>query len=183
MLKNKESLVLSHIQKFMRGDESYFDKIALLIMPDIVNIAYRYTQNSEDAKDVCQEVLIKVYSKIKSFKQGAKFSTWVYRVTINASIDFLRKRKKTVVLNDDIAKDKTNFFESAHNIEAKDIEEKIKTEVNKLPMRQKNVFILKHFQGLKISEISKTLGCSQSSVKTHLVRSVANLRKNIGGLK
>lgn len=182
MLKNKETLAVSHIEKFLGGDQGYFDQLAYLIMPDIVNIAYRYTQNIEDAKDVCQEVLIKLYRNLKAFRRGAKFSTWVYRVTLNASIDFLRKQKKTVILNESIVKNDDSYSSLQENIESKDIKDKIKKEVDKLPARQKNVFILKHFQSLKIRQISKILGCSQSSVKTHLVRSVQNLRKNIGGV-
>jgi RNA polymerase sigma-70 factor (ECF subfamily) len=101
--------------------------------------------------------------------ESFKISTWIYRITINASIDFLRRKKKKVSFKEEIASDSKD--------RDKEKEEILKEAISKLPLRQKNVIVLKHFEGLKIKEISKILNCSQSSVKTHILRGIRNLKR------
>jgi RNA polymerase sigma-70 factor (ECF subfamily) len=94
---------------------------------------------------------------------------------VNASIDFLRKKKRIFSFKEEIV---SGSIEKGNGREEKDEEKDIlKEAISKLPLRQKNVIILKHFKGLKISEISKILNCSQGSVKIHLFRGIKNLRK------
>lgn len=179
MLVYKEKELLELIDRFGEGEREAFDKLARLIANDIINISYRYVGNTEDAKDVCQEVLVKIYKKAVLFKHSSRLTTWMYRITVNASIDFLRKKKHTIPLDEAITRDSGVENEARERIEQKDLNTKITQAVSHLPLRQKNAFILKHFEGLKIREISKILGCSQSSVKTHLQRAIAALRKKL----
>ena len=181
MLYHKEKELTTLVDEFIGGSESAFEEIARLATPDMVNIAYYYLGNVEDAKDVTQDVLIKLYSKLRSFRHGSKLSTWMYRVVMNASIDSLRKRNKVIPLEEAITKDEAASTAAVDNIQRKDIQERIQNVLADLPLRQKNVIILKHFEGLKISQISQVLGCSQSSVKTHLVRAISSLRRKLGG--
>ena len=109
------------------------------------------------------------------------YSTWIYRIAVNTSIDHLRRRKPTVEFRDIAVKKDSAADDVKDNIEQKERKEYLKTALVKLPLKQKNAIILKHFHGLKISQISKILGCSQSSVKTHLARAVTNIKKEIGG--
>ena len=180
MLFYKEDELSNLIGAFLGGGTETFEKIARLITADIVNITYRYVGNVEDAKDICQEVLLKIYKQLKSFRGASKVSTWIYRITVNSSIDFLRRRKKNVSLEEAITKSDNSADKMLEHIENKDIHQRVKESLKKLPLRQKNVIILKHYEGLKIKEISKVLGCSESSVKTHLTRAVKNLKKEMG---
>jgi RNA polymerase sigma-70 factor (ECF subfamily) len=178
MLVYKEEQLGNLIEKFLSGDEGVFSEIAKLIHEDILNIAYRYVANLEDAKDILQEVLLKIYRQVRFFRGSSKFSTWLYRITVNTSVDFLRKRKNRLALQIKSLQDKKV------NISTEDKEEcekkfLVQEAMQKLPLRQKNVFILKHYQGFTIEEISKILGCSISTVKTHLLRGIDNLRKNM----
>ena len=157
MLLQKEEQLIAHIDDFLAGDESAFDKVAHLIGQDIMNITYRYAGNFDDAKDICQEVLFKLYKKLKTFRRASKISTWMYRVAVNASIDFLRKKKKTVVLEEEITQDEGAGNAALQQIEKNDVKERVTMSVAKLPLRQKNVLILKHFEGLKINQISKII--------------------------
>lgn len=181
MLTHKEKELVACIEKFLENKEPAFEKLVKLIASDIVNIVHRYVGNLEDAKDISQEVFIKLHKRLQSFHHGSKVSTWIYRVAINASIDFLRRRKRTVSLKEDWLGDEHKSTEAIERIEQKDVRDVIKKGLEVLPMRQKNVIILKHFEGLTIRQISKIIGCSQSSVKTHLYRGVERLRKELGG--
>ncbi|MBD3263889.1 MAG: sigma-70 family RNA polymerase sigma factor [Candidatus Omnitrophica bacterium] len=176
MLIYKEDTLQKLIEDFLRGDDNSFRNLAILIHQDVLNISYRYVGNIEDAKDILQEVLIKIHRKVRSFKRRSKASTWIYRLTVNASIDFLRKKRSFFNLKKkaSIHKEKYTFSKDK---ETEDKKKVIENMLKVLPLRQKNAFILKHFEGLKIKEISKILKCSQSSVKTHLRRAVDNLRK------
>ncbi|MDD5585135.1 MAG: RNA polymerase sigma factor [Candidatus Omnitrophica bacterium] len=176
---DKEEALKNLVDSFVNGNHEAFAAIATMVHADILNIAYRYLGNAEDAKDVLQEVLIKMHRSLQSFRNASRFSTWMYRITVNAAVDALRKRKSlfnvaTRYLKE--AKEKMAFTE-APNVKSKEIF--IKAVVQELPLRQKNAFILKHYQGLTIREISKSLGCSQSSIKTHLGRATCTIRKKM----
>lgn len=175
--KNSEDAFDDLIEGFSRGDVKSYAEILKLISNKVMNIAYCYTHNLEDAKDIFQEVSFKIYKSLKFFRKKAKFSTWVYRVTVNACIDFLRKKKYTLELKPDILKEKKDPLEDIKINEKKAI---LKKTIDKLSKMQKNVFILKHYQGFKIERISRILGCSQSSVKTHLARAIDKLKKYLG---
>ncbi len=182
MLRLKEEQLSKLVDAFLKGQVEAFEEIVPLIYQDVLNIAYRYLGNLEDAKDVLQEVLMKIYHNLKFFRKTSKLSTWIYRVTVNAAVDFLRKRKRIFNLGNRYKENKTQRTPLRETIDLRDKEAKVRLAVAGLPLRQKNVFILRHYQSLTISEISEILTCSQSAVKTHLSRAVENLKKNIGGL-
>ncbi len=182
MLAHKEKQLSELIDAFLTGNEGAFEQMAVLIHQDILNIAYRYLGNLEDAKDVLQEVLLKVYRKLEFFKQTAKFSTWIYRVTVNTTIDFIRRKKRALNLKSRYKKEASESGSLKDVVNGRDKMRILNKACQALPLRQKNVFILKHYQGLTIEEISRVLGCSPSTVKTHLVRAIEALKNNIGGL-
>ncbi|MCP4652919.1 MAG: sigma-70 family RNA polymerase sigma factor [Candidatus Omnitrophica bacterium] len=178
MLYNKEEELLAKLDELASGSDEAFEDILRLVYSDILNIALKYLLNYEDAKDVSQEVSLKLYHKIKTYHRASKLSTWIYRVVVNACIDFLRRKKSVVSFNDAIKTDTKAMDE----VEKRDNQNLISKAIAKLPNRQKNVIILKHFEGLKIAQISKVLRCSQSSVKTHLYRAIDSLRNELGGI-
>jgi len=169
------------VKAFLRGEGEAFGRMAFLVHRDILNIAFRYVGNAEDAKDVLQEVLLKIYQKLKLFKNTAKFTSWLYRMTINTSIDLLRKRKRRFNLGGRYKRDKEVDTSLREEADSRDKKHAVGEALAALPSRQRSVFILRHYQGLRIKEISKILGCSQSTTKTHLKRAIDNLRRNVGG--
>lgn len=86
-----------------------------------------------------------------------------------------------IPLDEAITKDEKADTLPRDKLKQQDSQERIQRALKRLPLRQKNVIILKHFEGMKISQISQVLGCSESSVKTHLARAVMHLRKELGG--
>lgn len=178
MDEQKEKLLNGALEAFLSGDQTRFSLIIKLISFDVINCAYRYTHNLEDAKDVFQDVSFKIYKSLRSFRGKARFSTWIYRITVNTCIDFLRKKKYAAPLNESILKNEASFTERN---ESKEKVRKLAEGVAQLPRKQKTVFILRHYQGLKIKEISGITRCSQSAVKTHLCRALQKLKKVMEG--
>jgi len=180
VLKSKEEDIRRLTDNFLNGDNAAFSELAKLIYSDILNISYRYLANMEDAKDALQVSLLKIHGGLKYFKGASKLSTWIYRISINTSLDYLRSRRSIFNLGVRYKSEANN--ESAclrEELDLKDKKELIRKEISGLPLRQKNVFILKHYEGLTIEEISSTIGCSESAVKTHLKRAVERLRKKM----
>jgi RNA polymerase sigma-70 factor (ECF subfamily) len=170
------------IEAFCQGDESAFDKIAFIIYQDIINIACMNGLSREEGKDVLQMVLLKIYKKMKTFKKKAKFSSWVYRITINASIDLIRKKKRVAKIANKYKEDMKREG-NKNNLDLNYKNKIIKDKLNQLSDKQRNVFILRHFQKFPFKKISKIIGCSESTAKTHFFRAVNNLKEkmNLGG--
>jgi len=181
VIKHNEDKLNELIEAFLAGEKESFDQIVSIIHQDIINIAYHYVGNIEDSKDILQNVLLKIYQKMKFFRKAAKFSSWIYRITTNTSLDLLRKRKRIYGLKNRYEKDHESCQLPKQDKEIKSKSMLIKETIYNLSDKQKKVFILKHYQGLTIREVSKILGCSQSTVKTHLIRAIGNIRKILGG--
>ena len=175
MFRQKDIEIL--LDNCLNGDKDAFNRLAYSISNGILNIAYRYSGNLEDAKDILQAVLFKIYRKLSSFKRTSKFSTWVYRITVNTSIDLLRKKKKNAEFNDNLkVEDIPSFIDNA---DLNDKKAMVRGMLRELTFKQRDVFILKHYEGLTINAIAGVLGCSESSVKTHLTRAVNKIRKKL----
>ncbi len=180
MLKNKEEDIKRLADNFLSGDSLAFNELAKLIYSDVLNISYRYLANMEDAKDALQVSLLKIHGGLKYFRNTSKLSTWIFRITINASLDFLRRRRSIFNLGARYKSEpKTENASLKEELDLKERQVLLRKEISSLPARQKNVFILRHYEGLSIEEISNTIGCSQSSVKTHLKRAVDALQRKM----
>jgi RNA polymerase sigma-70 factor (ECF subfamily) len=145
--------------------------------------------NPEDAKDVLQEAFIKVYTNIGSFKEEARFATWFYRIVVNCSLDFLRKKKTmrrllTGPVMDEEGKE-MEFPDPApgtrEHAACRDLEERLDTCLRLLPERQRACFILKHRNGLNNAQIARVLRCGVPTVKVHLFRAASALRVRMAG--
>ena len=182
MLYQREQELESCVRAFLEGRQAGFSDIAKLVASDVSNIAYRYVGNEEDAKDITQEVLFRIYTNLHSFRNASKLSTWIYRITVNASIDMLRRKKNLVSWDETqtpYAHKTLDNLAEVTIIDKGDHYGLLKQQIMQLPLRQKNVIILKHYQGLTISQISAILNCSQSTVKTHLCRAIQTLRSRL----
>ena len=152
-------------------------------------LAYQYVKNVEDAEDILQETFIKAYRSLHKFnpQNNTRFSPWLYRIGINCSIDYLRRKKERKMHHsgsdelDNVSSDTLSYDpEQARN--RSEIREKIDHVLNRLSGRQKMIFILKHYQELTCAEIAGYLNCSEGSVKRQLFRAVSVVKKSLKGL-
>lgn len=185
--REREEIAL--IEEIKNGHRASFDNLAILYRQRGLSIAYNMVGNLEDAKDVLQEAFIKVYLNIKKFREKAKFSTWFYRIVVNCSLDFLRKRKRinrTFVnpLQDEDGQDlclevPDTSNEPSRVAMASELNRNLENCIAELSEKQSLCFVLRHQNGLSVEEISNILSMSPATVKVHLFRAATNLRKSL----
>ncbi|KPU42258.1 ECF RNA polymerase sigma factor SigW [Oxobacter pfennigii] len=174
------------VDRSKRGDIEAFEELILAYEKKIYNIAYRMTNNREDASDIAQEVCIKIYKSINSFKENSTFSTWVYRIATNVCIDELRKRKNVVSL---IASNENDEeFEipltSKERLPEEIVEEKetlgtIKRYIMELSPEYRMMIVLRDIRGHSYEEISQVLDINIGTVKSRLNRARNMLKEKL----
>lgn len=174
------------IQAAIEGDTDAFRRLYEIHRERIYRLAYHYTRRLEDAEDILQETFIRAFRAIGRFntERGGHFSAWIARICINCSIEYLRRCKRE-------GKDRMVLLSKAHSepldvgnlpdesVHSQQILRLIEKAVEKLSAKQRVIFELRYTQQWKISEIAEAMGSSESSVKTHLDRSVQKLRKQL----
>ena len=135
----------------------------------VFSTAFRMVGNQTDAEDLTQDVFVKVYKKIDKFRGASSLSTWIYRITMNTCLDFLRKRKRRPTVPLEFVGDITG--------KSSNLKELIESYVTRLPDGYRKVFILHDIQGLKHSEVADVLGISEGASKSQLHRARARMRR------
>ena len=178
-MKNEDELVKAVLQ----GDHGSFEPLLRPYRRGLLNMAYRMTGNSEEAKEVCQEALIRIFRYLNKFKKGRSFKNWIYKIVVNASYDFLRGKKKYEEIVENQKKlTLSSVSDPEKQLLNKEIKGKIETCLQRLSPKEKAVFLLRDEEGFSIDETSKILGCSSLSVRTHLSRARQKIRAQFGKL-
>ena len=169
------------VERFQSGEPDAFDEIVNRCRGSVYSLAYRFTHNCEDSYDISQEVFIKVFRSLGKLKDSSAFDAWLRRVTVNACMDHLRRRPNEQVLYGFSCLDHEYITDTGSvspdgPVEDSELRRMISRAVEQLPRRQKSVFILRHYEGLPLKEIAKTLNCSLGTVKAHLFRATRRLR-------
>ena len=177
-LSEEDEELLQIIERAKKGDQSAFKKIVDKYRTQVASIAYKMVGDYEDAKDISQIVFVKTYQNLEDFDTSKKLSTWLYRITINASIDFIRKhRKHKHELLDNIfgeLREKKQDVEKLYQRSL--INWAIKSSMEALNPRQKAVFVLRDLEGLDIKEVAQITGMPQATVRWYLHRARSKLR-------
>lgn len=155
----------------------------------VFNLALQYVQNFEDAQEITQDVFVSIHQSFESFKNQSKLSTWIYRITINKSIDHIkaRKRKKrfgffTSIFYDDssdIKHDKPTFDHPGVQMEHKESIENIFKLINQLPDNQKTALILSKIEQKTYAEIAEIMNLSIKAIESLIQRAKTNLSKKL----
>jgi RNA polymerase sigma-70 factor, ECF subfamily len=160
------------IARSSRGDENAFRELVEQHQEYVFALAFRLTCNDDDARDVVQETFVRVWKHLPSYDSRFKFTTWVYRITVNLAYDRLKaqKRRRRWFFPVDSIEDEP--FRSAEveavNLENRDLAEKIKSFADHLPSKQRMVFVLRDLQDLSVEEVAQILNLSANSVKVNL---------------
>ncbi|MFA9452348.1 MAG: RNA polymerase sigma factor [Candidatus Aminicenantaceae bacterium] len=180
---------LELVQSAQQGDMEAFRQLFEVNKRKVFAIAFRYAKNKEDAEDILQDTFIKAYQGLDKFhtNEGTSFTSWLYRISINSSIDLLRKKNKMEdKFFDPDNLDNLSSDNQGHNPEnsmsIQDTRNKISAVLTQLTARQRMIFILRHYQQLSTQEISEYMGCSQGSVKKQLFRAVTAIKNHFKGM-
>lgn len=175
------------IGKAKQGDVEAFEKLIEGCQKKVFNIAFRMLGNFDDASELSQEVFLKAYKSIKNFKGDSLFNTWIYKVTTNACLDEIRKRKnkKVVSLDEDIEiggnemKRQIKDDSPGPELTAEDNELKraVKDSINMLSEEYRTVIVLRDIQGFSYEEISGIIKCPEGTVKSRINRARQALKK------
>ncbi len=126
----------------------------------------RIVLTHEDANDVMQNVFIKAWTHLDDFRRDSKLSTWLYRIAINESIDFMRRQKKMDMVNsDDVESGVANMLMADDYFDGDATEAQLQEAIAKLPDVQRTVFTLRYYEDMKYSDISKILKTSEGALK------------------
>jgi len=147
----------------------------------LYGVALRMVNNHQDALDIVQECFLKAYQKWENFRGDATVSTWLYRITVNLSYDFLRKKTKErkVEMSENFVIPDKRKWGGEKEIFNQDIVEKIKNEIDKLTPKQKSIFILKTYEGLTYKEIADILHSRVGTVKATYFQTVQKIKRNL----
>lgn len=174
-----------------KGNQNAFEELVYRYDRNVLSVALRYANNEDDAKDLYQEVFIRVYRGLKNFRFQSEFSTWLFRITTNVCLTYKSRSKDHLKVSidtdyDDEEQEKSLSTElvyegsSPEDISASvDIGEIVNDAVESLSPKQKMTFILKHYEGYKIREIAEMMNCKEGTVKKYLFDAVKNLKKKL----
>jgi RNA polymerase sigma-70 factor, ECF subfamily len=174
------------------GSTGAFEQLVHRYDRQVLSMAARFTGNNEDAKDVYQEVFLRVYRALPRFEFRSQFSTWLYRIVKNVCLTHQQQaRKEPQVSLDqpfesaegsqpltllDTLPDKSATDQGAMDSE---ISEHVQAAMNDLSPKQKIVFVMRHFEGYKLREIASVMNCTEGTVKKYLFTATERMRKNL----
>ena len=179
--KHKHDPDAELIQQVAHGDENAFEKLVKTYQHAVFNTIYRYIGDYDDLEDVAQEVFVKVWRYAKNFKRKSKFSTWLYRITVNQCLNYRSKRKQRHVSLDEIMEKQKNPKPLIVEIDFGEREkaEVVRKAITELPERQRIALVLSKFEDKTYKEIVQIMGVSLSSVESLIFRARENLKKKL----
>lgn len=183
MTRTDEELVASATA----GDLESFNQLVARWERPIYALAYRTLGRDEDARDVVQEAFLRAYRGLRGFKGQAKFSSWLYRITLNLCRDWMRRERRAPIVAVpegvdpiELADDRASPVESVEDLVARrEMSRAVARAMAELPEEQRSAILLKEYHGLTFQEIADMLGCPLSTVKTRLYQGLSVLRRRL----
>jgi len=181
MVERTDAELMARIQN---DDEPAFGEFVGKYQKRFYRLAYGYLHDHEESLDAVQEAFVKIYRARRTWEPRANPFTWAYRIVANQCVDMLRKRRGTtaVSLDDEDSSESRTLFD-AQAVDPLKLEidkeerQKLMEAVLKLPRRQREIIMLRHYEDLSLQEIAEVQGCALGTVKSALHRAIASLRE------
>ncbi len=179
---------LAAVSRARGGDADAFRGLVERHSRSVFRVAYRMTGNEHDADDVVQETFLRAYRQIEKFEERANFGTWLHRIAVNCSLDLLRSRGRYERhhINDHQDEDgeMTREFESTDPqpdrlLLSTELKEHVIAALDRLSGNERTAFVLRHFEGMPVEEIGRTLGIQVNAAKHTIFRAVKKLRESL----
>jgi RNA polymerase sigma-70 factor (ECF subfamily) len=187
------------VEEAQAGDRHAFEELVRIYDRDVLRLALNLMKRTEDARDVYQEAFLKVYRNLHRFRFECSFYTWLYRIVTNVCLDHLRRRQSRPedqapeLHSSTYDEGTTDFFERQkeyrpgldpeRHLMGREIQTRLAAAMLRLSPRERVVFEMKHYQGLKLRAIGDALGTSEETVKNSLFRATRKLRQELGVLR
>ena len=169
------------------GDGDAFRTLVERHSRSVFRLAYRMTGNEQDAEDVVQETFLRAFKQLSHYESRSSFSTWLYRIASNYSLDLIRMRKRHEDKRENDTEDGRSVLDTVATpapaqdrlVFGKEVEQRVSAAMNELSDLERSAFVLRHFEGLSIEEIGNMLGTSLNATKHSIFRAVQKLRKRL----
>ena len=183
------------VEQAKMGDRRAFGKLVKRYQNKVLYLAYDLIGNYHDAQDIAQNVFFQAFRSLPYFKAQSSFSTWIYRITTNAAIDYQRskKRRQSMSLNQPLTDNETDselidLLEDQNQsidkkIEHQDLKALIEKTAAELAPQQRAAFMLKYFHDKSTKEIAEILNCDPVTVRGHILRATLKIRAKLRGEK
>jgi RNA polymerase sigma-70 factor (ECF subfamily) len=174
------------VSRARAGDADAFRVLVERHSRSLFRLAFRMTGNQQDAEDVVQESFLRAYRQLGNFDERASFGTWIYRIAANCSLDTVRARKRR---NDRMAPvDEDQVGDPMAQLPSKDptpervalsgeVRQKVAEAMEDLSPTERTAFVLRHFEGMRMEEVSRLLECQPGAAKHSVFRAVQKLRR------
>lgn len=182
------------IIRAQNGNIAAFEELIYNYDKKVLALALKYVKNEDDAKDIYQDVFIRVFKGLKRFQFKSEFSTWLYRIVINVCLTHKTRSNKREFVSiypdsDEESENMNTGLEIIDNnpmpdrsVTSAEISEHINSAIETLSPRQKMIFILKHYEGYKLTEIAEMLQCGEGTIKKYLFDAVRKMRTQLADL-
>jgi RNA polymerase sigma-70 factor, ECF subfamily len=167
------------VARVLRGNSEAFATLVERYDRAVYHLAYRTLHDVEEARDATQEAFFKAFRSLRTFKPGAKFSTWIFAITYHACCDRLNRRKRYT--SDEMPERADSAPGPEQQVVALDEASRLRAAIDALPEKYRTVVTLFHLQGRQYEEIANVLGLPMGTVKTHLFRAKEQLRRLLSG--
>jgi len=172
------------VARFKSGDQAAFNQLVRLYQKRVYAVAFRMVRDEEEAKDLTQEVFVKMYTALADFRGEASLFTWAYRATVNLAINQIRRKKiiswvPLLEAEEKPAEPKEGLGER----ETARLKQAIAEAVKKLPPKQRAIFILRHYDELPNEEIAQIVGKSVGAVKANYFQALQKMKKYLAEWK
>ena len=183
---------INELENFAKGDDNAFGQLVNRYKERIYLVVLRIVKNNEDAKDLAQEAFVKAYINRQSFRAESGFFTWIYRIAVNLALNYISR-------NRDLRAESIDEFEQgklirgkpqrsydhllssgSDNLEKEELAKTISAAIEKLPPRQRTVFVLRHYEEKPHAEIASILSITEGAVKASYHQAVQKLKESLG---
>jgi RNA polymerase sigma-70 factor (ECF subfamily) len=162
------------IREYISGNDAAFEILVNLHKEKVRNLVYLTLGDTEFVDDISQDVFISVFHKLKEFRFESKFTTWLYRITVNKCRDYLRKKRVRSIFTP--IKDSHNELSIKTHSETLDLPQLVRKGIQKLPEKLKVPLILRDIDGLSYKEIAEQLECEVGTIKSRIFRARESLK-------
>jgi RNA polymerase sigma-70 factor (ECF subfamily) len=176
---------LAAVERTRAGDSAAFRVLVDRYGRSVFRLAYRMTNNEFDAEDVVQETFLRAYKQLESYESRSSFSTWLYRIAANYSLDLIRSRKRHAARRAPEGEEDEGVLENVKSHEpaqdrlyySSQLKQKLDAALSLLSDQERTAFMLRHFEGQSIEEIGGVLGLGVSATKNSIFRAVRKVRE------
>jgi len=174
------------------GDAGSFESLVEQQAPRLINLAFRLVGRRDEAEEIVQEAFLRLHRSLGDFRGESSLATWLYRTVSRLAIDYLRrerlKRRIFFFRRDDTEPDPIDNAADPgrgpdSSLHDQQLQQRLQKSLDKLPARQRSVFVLRHYEELSLKEIAALLELEEGTVKTHLHRAVHLMRRELGDLR